>query len=174
MDLSKTIEPKSDQLNADDLIEKSKTITITKITGSNNEQQPVNIHFEGDNGKPFKPCKTMRRLLVQIWGGQGENYIGRSITLFRDDNVKWADVKVGGIRISHLSHIDKPTDAIITVKRGKRRPVTIQPLKSDKKEFQEGGFEKALEAVKTGKIEAQKIINTYKLTNEQLKTIQND
>ena len=57
MDLSKTIIPKSDQLNADDLISGAKTIKIRDIKGGADEAQPVCIYFYGDNNKPFKPCK---------------------------------------------------------------------------------------------------------------------
>ena len=35
---------------------------------------------------------------------------------------------VGGIRISHLSHIAKPLTLSLTTTRGKRAPVTVQPL----------------------------------------------
>ena len=67
MDLSKTIIPKSDQLNADDLIAGSKIIKIRDIKGGSDDAQPVNIYFYGDNNKPFKPCKSVRRILVQLW-----------------------------------------------------------------------------------------------------------
>ena len=52
IDISKTIAPKSDQLNADDLIAGPKTITVTGIKLVA-EDQPVAIHFEGDDGKPY-------------------------------------------------------------------------------------------------------------------------
>ena len=59
-DLGKTIAPKSDQLNADDLISGPRTITITNVA-SGSKDQPINISFEGDNGKPYRPGKSMRR-----------------------------------------------------------------------------------------------------------------
>jgi hypothetical protein len=68
MNLAETIIPKSDQLNADDLITGTITVKITAVKGSNEPQQPVSIHYEGDNGKPYKPCKSMRRILVSAWG----------------------------------------------------------------------------------------------------------
>ena len=64
IDVSKTIAPKSDQLNADDLLGGARTIKITKITKAESPEQPINIFFEGDEGKPYKPCKSMRRVLV--------------------------------------------------------------------------------------------------------------
>lgn len=69
MNLADTIIPKSDQLNADDLITGSLTVKVTAVKGSSEPQQPVSIHYEGDNGKPYKPCKSMRRVLVSAWGG---------------------------------------------------------------------------------------------------------
>jgi pyruvate carboxylase len=35
---------------------------------------------------------------------------------------------VGGIRISHLSHIEKPITVALTVTRGKKAPFVVQPL----------------------------------------------
>ena len=63
MDLSQTIIPKSDQLNADDLIAGPRTIRITAVS-TGNAEQPVVINYEGDNGRPYKPSKSMRRILV--------------------------------------------------------------------------------------------------------------
>ena len=37
-------------------------------------------------------------------------------------------MRVGGIRISHMSHIDKPTAILLTATRGKKEEVTILPL----------------------------------------------
>src|SRR5688572_15105315 len=106
-DMSAVIIPKSDQLNADDLIAGPRTITITGVTIKAGEQ-PVSIHYEGDNGKPYKCCKSMARILVSAWGADSKQYVGRSVTLFRDPEVKWAGMAVGGIRISHMTNIDRP------------------------------------------------------------------
>jgi hypothetical protein len=38
---------------------------------------------------------------------------------------------VGGLRISHLSHIPKPLSLALTVTRGKRAPYVVQPLPDD-------------------------------------------
>lgn len=169
-DLSNTIVPNSDQLNADDLISGSKTIKVTKVTVKESPDQPVSIHFEGDNGKPFKPCKSVRRLLIQLWGSDGNKYVGRLMTLYRDTSVKWAGQEVGGIRVSHVSNIDKPTDVLLTVSRGKRRPVTIQPLKAKAKK-QITDFEAAKNAVAIGKVTLDKIQAVYELSEEQLKEL---
>jgi hypothetical protein len=171
MDLSKTIIPKSDQLNADDLVGGSKTITIRKVSQGADDTQPVNIYYFGDDNKPYKPCKSMRRLLVQLWGVDGAQFVGRSLTIFRDDSVMFAGVEVGGIRISHVSDIQQPTKVLITTAKSKRRPVTVEPLKQTKKAITD--FAKALESVKSGEITAVRIIETYDLTNEQIVELAN-
>lgn len=136
MDLSKTIEPKSDQLNAEDFIGAgSKTITITKVTGNADSQQPVSIYYDGDNGKPYKPGKTCRRILVMIWGADGEKYVGRSLTLYRDPAVKFSGMDVGGIRISHASHIDSTVSMVLSVSKGQKKPFKVEPLVKVKPEL---------------------------------------
>lgn len=127
MDMSPTIIPKSDQLNADDLVCGPITITI-KAVNKGSAEQPVSISFEGDNGRPYKPSKSMRRVLINIWGKEASVYIGRRLTLFRDPSVKYAGVEVGGVKISHASHITEPTPVLLTVSRGIRKPYVVEPL----------------------------------------------
>jgi hypothetical protein len=127
LDMSRFIEAKSDQLNADDLIGTSKTITVTNVTGSDGEQ-PVAIHYAGDNGKPFKPCKTIRRVLVGVWGKFASDYVGRSMTLYRDDRVTFGGLEVGGIRISHMSHMEKETLVVVMKSKGKKVGIKVLPL----------------------------------------------
>jgi hypothetical protein len=128
IDLTPTITPKSDQLNADDLIGEPITIKVTGLKGTNEPTQPIAISYQGDNGKPYKPCKSMRRILVSCWGANGAEYVGRSMTLYRDNEVAFGGIKVGGIRISHLSHIEGPLTLALTVTRASRKPYTVQPL----------------------------------------------
>lgn len=127
-DMTKTIEAKSDQLNADDLIGREMTIKITGVTVKGGQEQPVSIHFEGDNGKPYKACKSMCRVMVAAWGPDSSKYVGRSMTLYRDPKVKWAGMEVGGIRISHMSDIPDDQVMALTVTRGSKKPYTVKPL----------------------------------------------
>jgi hypothetical protein len=129
-DLSSAIVPKSDQLNADDLLTGPRTIKVTKVTKRAGEQ-PISVHYEGDEGKPWKPCKSMCRVLVSLWGANGDEFAGRSLTLFTDPGVKWAGMEVGGIRISHMSHIETDTVLPLTVTKGKREPYRVKVLKVD-------------------------------------------
>jgi hypothetical protein len=126
-DMGATIVPKSDQLNADDLIAGPRTIQITGVTITQGEQ-PVSIHFEGDNGKPYKACKSMCRVMVNAWGADSKKYAGRSMTLFREPTVKWGGMEVGGIRISHMSHIDSKLTMALTMTRANKKPYTVTPL----------------------------------------------
>lgn len=122
-----TIAPKSDQLNADDLIGRSITIKITKV-GLLADAQPIAIHYEGDDNKPWKPCKSMRRVMVNAWGGDGNAYVGRRLTLFRDPTVKFGGLEVGGIRISHMSDISGPFTMALTKTKANKQPFTVQPI----------------------------------------------
>lgn len=123
--IAKTIVPKSDQMNADDLTAGPITITVTDVR-QGEADQPVCICSE--DRQPYKPCKTMRRLLVGLWGDQASQWVGKRMTLFADPNVRWGGVAVGGIRISAVSGIDQPHTVMITETRGKRKAMTVQPL----------------------------------------------
>lgn len=133
IDLSEGIKPKSDQLNADDLIIGPRTITVTSVRDTGQSEQRFWIHFEGDDGKPWKPCKSMLRVLVKMWGVDGAKYAGRSLTLFCDPTVTFGRDTPGGIRISHMSDIDDDTTIALTVKRGKKAPYQVRKLTVEQK-----------------------------------------
>lgn len=128
--LRDTIAPKSDQINFDDLMDVTKTITVTKVSRGNGEQ-PVVINYEGDGGKPYKPGKSMRRVLIHAWGDDGRLWAGKSMTLYGDAAVRFGGVAVGGIRISHMTDINRTLEIALTTTRGKRSPYTVKPLKLD-------------------------------------------
>lgn len=128
MDMSAYVIPKSDQMNADDLISGPRTITITKVSGTNNAEQPVAVYFEGDNGKPYKPGKSMRRVMIAAWGADASKYVGRQMTLYCDPGVVFGGMKVGGIRISHMSDIERDFTTALTVTKAKRAPFTVKRL----------------------------------------------
>jgi hypothetical protein len=128
--LKKALEPKSDQLNADDLITESKTIKITKVSVNIASQaQKIVIYFDGDNGKPWKPSKGMGRVMAQIWGGDPDLWIGEQATLYRNSDVIYAGEKVGGIQISHMTKISSRMTILITTAKGKRSSIVIDPIK---------------------------------------------
>jgi hypothetical protein len=128
MDLTDTIAPKSDQLNADDLMSGPRTFTISEVSAGSSEQ-PVDVHLvEFPKGRPWRPSKSMRRIMVMAWGPEASAYAGRRLTLYRDPEITFGPEKVGGVRISHMSHIDKRMTVALTVKRGSRKPFVVEPL----------------------------------------------
>ena len=127
-DLRDTITPKSDQLNADDLLNTTKIITVTAVKRGSSAEQPVIIEYENMDGRPYKPCKSMRRVLLASWGDDGREWVGRSMQLYCDPEVKFGGVKVGGIRISKLSHIEKDSKILLATSRGKRSDFGIGKL----------------------------------------------
>lgn len=129
-DMKSVIIPKSDQLNSDDLITGPITVKVTDVSIRGGQEQPISVHYEGDNGKPYKPCKSMCRVMVSAWGPDSKKYVGRTMTLYRDPSVKWAGMDVGGIRISHMSDIDETLTIALTMTRSNRKPFTVRPLAS--------------------------------------------
>jgi hypothetical protein len=127
MNITDTIEPRVDQLTADHLIGRTITIRITDVRLVAGEQ-PCEIRYEDDNNLPYRPGKSMRRVLVHCWGRDERQYAGRSLTLFRDDDVQFGGLKVGGIRISHMSHIAAPVIMALTAKKGSKKAYKVLPL----------------------------------------------
>ncbi len=127
-DLRATIVPKSDQLNSEQLLSGPMTVTVTDVSiGS--DDQPLIIHHDKDKQRPFKPCKTMRKLLIFAWGEDGRKWPGQSMTLFNDPNVRFGGAEVGGIRISHMTGIERTVQISLTATKGKKALHTVQPLK---------------------------------------------
>lgn len=125
--LKDTIVPKSDQLNAEQLLSASMTITVTNVTRGSGDQ-PVSVHYAGEDGRPFKPCKTMRKVLIFAWGDDGRKWTGKTMVLFNDHGVKFGGVKVGGIRISHMSDIDRDLRLSLNTAKGKKGEFIIKML----------------------------------------------
>lgn len=129
MDVTSTIEPRSDQINADDLIGGPQTYTITKVARGGAEQ-PLDISL-AETARFYRPSKSMRRILVAAWGKEASAWVGQRLTLYRDPSVRFGKEEVGGIKISHMSGLDRPLTVALTVTRGKRAPHTVQPLPDD-------------------------------------------
>lgn len=128
MDLTKTIVPKSDQQNYEDYLTGPQVVTISEVRKGTTEQ-PVEIHLEEFPGRPYKPSKSMRRVIVSAWGPKSSDYVGRQLKLYGDPEVKYGGQKVGGIKIAAMSHLEKPVTLSLTVTRGKRAPITVDVLK---------------------------------------------
>lgn len=126
MDLTDSIAPKSDQLDAIDLITGPRTFTIEKVTPGNAEQ-PFNFHL-AEFPRVWRPGKSMRRVIVAAWGSSAANYVGQKVTLYCDPTVDFGGVAVGGTRISHMSGITEPLKVPLLIKRGKSAMFTVEPL----------------------------------------------
>lgn len=126
-DLRATIIPKSDQLNADQLVTGPMDVTVTEVR-LGKPDQPVVVHYEGDGGRPFLPCKTMRRVLILAWGENGRNWVGRSMRLYHAPEVKFGGAAVGGIRISHMTDIPRDITVSLSEAKGKKAMHTIKRM----------------------------------------------
>lgn len=127
MDLSRTIIPKSDQINFEDVQTTAITATIKSVRAGNKEQ-PVFIDLEGYEGRPYKPSLSMRRVLVGGWGNDGKDWVGKSLTLAGDPNVKFGGVKVGGIKVKAMSGIEANFSMMLSISRGKRVEHFVEKL----------------------------------------------
>ena len=129
MDISNTLAPTSDQLDAVDLLGGPRTFTIAKVSAGNDEQ-PVQVHL-AEFPRVWRPGKSMRRVLAAAWGPHAQEWTGRRVTLYCDPTVKFGGEAVGGTRISHMSHLkdNKPVKVPLLVTRGRSAMFTVQPLK---------------------------------------------
>ena len=126
-DITETLAPKSDQQNYEDYLTGPKTVTISGVTRGSADQ-PVVVQLEEFPGRPFKPSKGMRRVLAKAWGPKASAWVGRRLTLFGDPTALWAGKPTGGVRISHMSHIDQAFTMPLAISKGKRVPFTVRPL----------------------------------------------
>lgn len=131
MDLTDSLAAKSDQLNAVDLAQ-PRTFTIEKITAGSADQ-PFDFHLVEMPGHPYRPSKGMRRVIARGWGEKniGDRYPGRRLTLFCNPDVLWAGAPVGGIQVSHMSHIDQPFTMPLRISQKKTVQYTVEPLRDE-------------------------------------------
>lgn len=129
IDVTKAIEPKSDQLNADSLLSGPRTIRIRDVAfDPTAETQKLWVYFDGDDGKPWKLCRTTARCLVSVWGPDAKKWIGLHCTIYCDPDVQFGGAKVGGIRVSHMEGLTAPRTLMLTKTRGKKGATVIKPL----------------------------------------------
>lgn len=166
-----TVKANSNQLNSVDLPQPI-TVTIQDVRRGPSKEQPVAVHIDGGY-QPFLPCKTVRRVLISAYSENGKNWIGKSLTLYCDDSVKFGGVAVGGIRISHMSDIPNDMTFSVNLTRGKKGQITVRKL--EVKLYDPAAFEKNLPAwraaISSGKLTADQLISKAeqngKLTDEQ-------
>jgi len=172
-----TLEAKSDQLNATDIMGIDLVIRIRDAVLTNSKDQPLSIYFEGDNNRPWKPSKGMRRVLAAGWGADTEGLIGKSVKLHFDASVKYAGKEVGGIRIKAMSDIDKRGIVVVeAINRQQRVPLHIEYLDTFQPAYPAEKFNAALPAMaakmQKGEMTLQQVIakcqQTGQLSQEQL------
>lgn len=124
-----TAEPRSDQWNSDDFIGGPKTFTIASVKVGTAEQK-YDIELVEGGGRCWRPPLTMLRLLIAAWTDEAAIWKGRRVTLYRDESIRFGPETVGGIRVSHMSHLpgNKTFTARLTSSRGRKTPYTVEPL----------------------------------------------
>jgi len=126
LDMTESLAPKSDQLDAVDLVGGPRTFTIENVT-RHNAEQPFNFHL-AEFPRVWRPGKSMRRVIAAAWGTKASAYVGQRVTLYCDNSVEFGGAAVGGSRISHMSGIDKPLKVPLLIKKGRSAIFTVQPL----------------------------------------------
>jgi hypothetical protein len=122
---------KTDQLNADDFVSGPQIITIERVEVHMDDTHKLWIFHNDQQGRSYKPCLTVRKLLQVGWGTDTAEWGGRQLELFRDKTVVFGKSAVGGIRLSRMSHIDKDVHEQLNLTRGKRGSFTVKPLLPD-------------------------------------------
>lgn len=130
-DFMGTTMAKSDQLNSSDLLGGPLVCQITDIQLTGSADQPISIYVDA-HPQPWKPSKTSRRVLAACWSDvDPSEWVGRYVVLYNDPTVMWAGKAEGGIRTSHLSHIDGKKTIMTNATRGKKAAQTVEPYYPD-------------------------------------------
>ena len=87
MDITESLAANSNQQNADEYLSGPKTLTVSEVKKGSAEQ-PVEVHLVEFPGKPFKPAKSVRRVLAAAWGTDASQWAGRRLTIYCDPEVK--------------------------------------------------------------------------------------
>ena len=177
MDLSSTIIANSNQLNAEDLISANRTIKVTGVKPYTEKGvSKFDIHYEGDNGRPYKPSKGMRVVITSGWGMDGDNFLGKFLRLYYEPDAVYAGKEVGGIRINGMSNIKDLMKVRITERRGHKKEYIVQvidvaPPAAYPADHFNKVFSAMAEKVIAGSMTHEQVINkceaTGYLTNEQ-------
>ena len=128
--IAHTLIAKSDQLNAADLIGGEKLLKITSVDVKS--ASDVWVHYEGENGRPWKTSLTARRILARLWTEESDNWIGHTVAVHCDPTVVYAGEEVGGIRPHAATGIDSERVIKLKERRGpKPKTFKIVPLRLD-------------------------------------------
>ena len=129
MDITDALAPTSDQLDAIELVNlRTFTIGTGSALGKRDNKTVAEIRFS-DFPRVWRPSKGMLDVLAACWGTDAKQWVGHRVTVYNDPEVMFGRDKVGGIRISHLSHIDKAR--VVTIRAsgaGRKQPWRVEPL----------------------------------------------
>ena len=162
------LQARSDQFNAVDLV-KPMVFRIVNVEYQPKQEQPIRLHLEGCEGRPYKPCKSMLRGLSQVWTMDEQTWNNKLIELYCDPDVLWAGKKAGGIRVSGVSGISEPYEFPVSINRSQRKIHKFNVIPDDQpivKEFIFTHHESNINEAKTNEeIDAivQKIKNEFGL-----------
>jgi hypothetical protein len=130
MDISAALAPNSDQLDAIELVQpRTFTIAPRSALGKREGKTVAEIRL-AEFDRVWRPSKGMLDLLADCWGIDAKQWVGRRVTLYNDRDVMFGPNKVGGIRISHLSHIDGARKVSIRAagQGGRKQLWPVEPL----------------------------------------------
>lgn len=132
MDITDTLAPTSDQLDAVELVNpRTFTIDTGSRKGNRDGKTVLEVRLV-DFPRVWRPSKGMLDVLAACWGVDSKAWVGHRVTLYCDPDVMFGKDKVGGVRISHLSHIDKAR--MVTIRAsgaGKKKQWPVEPLASE-------------------------------------------
>lgn len=185
MNIREFVKIKSDRLNYEDFIMGPQDFTIARLGKKIDQGNPrLLMFFEGREETPYWASKGMLKCLSNVdgWGeSEFSEWVGRKVRLFGEPTVVYAGKEMGGIQISHISHIEKEFTTKITLRRGLRVDFTIYPLIEEAlPAYCPQKFKTNLpawqSAIESGAATAEKIIAKLEtvgtLTEEQKKQIQ--
>ncbi|WIB25851.1 hypothetical protein [Curtobacterium sp. MCSS17_015] len=129
MDITQALAPNSDQLDAVELVEpRTFTIDAGSRLGRRDGKIVAEIQLV-ELDRVWRPSKGMLDVLAACWGTKGTEWVGRRVTVYNDPEVMFGKEKRGGVRISHLSHIDGPRDVTIRASgAGRKQLWHVEPL----------------------------------------------
>lgn len=130
MDITAALAPKSDQLDAIELVQpRTFTVDTGSRVGQRDGRAVVEIRLV-DLDRVWRPSKGMLDVIAACWGLDSSKWVGHRVTLYNDREVKFGPDKVGGTRISHISEIDGPRNLQIrgAGSSGRKQMWHVEPL----------------------------------------------
>lgn len=127
-DISGTVPSDADHLTADDLLSGPRVVQVTGLKMRSDKKRPVAIYLSGGL-KPWLPCKTMRKLLMNLFKSTNIAPLkGRYIRLYRDETVTYSGLKDPGVRLSAMSGMSQAETHHLPLNRHQKKAWKVVPL----------------------------------------------